>query len=66
MNSDPLDDAAEATELMLQEALAKKAPVPEKTGFCLECDEPTAGAFCSRECRETYEKRERMNKIKGN
>lgn len=66
MHSDPLDDAAETTELMLQEALAKKAHVPDKTGFCLECDEPTEGAFCSRECRETYERRERMKKITGN
>lgn len=65
MHSDPLDDAAETTELMLQEALAKKAPVPEKTGFCLECDEPTEGAFCSGECREDYERRERMKKITG-
>ena len=63
--SDPLEEAALITELMLQESLAKRKAVPEKTGFCLECDEPTEGAFCSRECREDHEARERIRKIKG-
>lgn len=64
--SDPLEEAALITEMMLQESLAKRKTVPEKTGFCLECEEPTTGAFCSKECREDYEIRDRINKIKGN
>jgi hypothetical protein len=63
--SDPLEEASAITEMMLQESLAKRKKVPEKTGFCLECEEPTEGAFCSRECRESYEIRDRLNKIKG-
>ena len=64
--SDPLEEAALITEMMLQESLAKRMAVPEKTGFCLECEEPTEGAFCSKDCREDYEARDRINKIKGN
>jgi len=63
--SDPLDDAAKTTELLFQEALRNRAKVPENTGFCLECGEPTKGAFCSKECREDYEKMERLKAIRG-
>ena len=63
--SDPLEDASAITEMMLQESLAKRKNVPEKTGFCLECEEPTEGAFCSKECREGHELRQRINTIKG-
>lgn len=63
--SDPLEEAALVSEMMLQESLSKRKAVPEKTGFCLECEEPTEGAFCSKECREDFEARERINKIKG-
>ena len=62
---DPLEEAEFATEMMLQESLSKKMPVPEKTGFCLECEEPTEGAFCSGECREDYEHRARIKAISG-
>lgn len=63
--SDPLEAASAITEMMLQESLAKRKKVPEKTGFCLECEEPTEGAFCSKECREEHELRQRINTIKG-
>ena len=63
--SDPLEAASAITEMMLQESLAKRMKVPEKTGLCLECDEPTEGAFCCKECREEYELRQRINAIKG-
>ena len=63
--SDPLDQAAEQTELMLRSALSTRMKVPEKTGFCLACDEPTEGAFCSKECREDYERLRKMNAING-
>jgi len=65
--SDPLDEAERFVNLFLQEGLAKRAPVPEKTGTCLvlDCGEPTEGSFCSKECREDYEKIERLRKIRG-
>lgn len=63
--SDPLEDAEAVTEMLFQEALRKKAKVPEKTGFCLACEEPTEGAFCSKECREDYERIARLKAIGG-
>jgi hypothetical protein len=63
--SDPLDEAAAVTEMLLAEGLRKRAKVPEKVGFCLACEEPTEGAFCSRECREDYERLERLKAIRG-
>jgi hypothetical protein len=63
--SDPLDEAAKVTEMLFQEALRNKAKVPEKTGFCLGCAEPTPGAFCSSDCREDYERLEKIKAIRG-
>ena len=63
--SDPLDEAERFTNLFVQESLSKRAAVPEKTGECLECGEPTPGAFCSKECREDYEQREKLKAIAG-
>ena len=64
--SDPLDDAALVTYMLIQEAMSKRLKVPEKTGFCFTCEEPTVGAFCCTECREYYDRVERMNAIRGN
>ena len=63
--SDPLDQAEHTTNLFLEAALRVKAKIPENTGFCLTCDEPTTGAFCSKECREHHEHVEKMKKIQG-
>ena len=63
--SDPLDEAERFTNLFVQEALSKKLSVPEKTGFCLACEEPTEGAFCSKDCREDYERIARLKAISG-
>jgi hypothetical protein len=63
--SDPLDEAAQVTEMLLQEALRNRQKVPESTGFCLACDEPTHGAFCCAECREDYERIAKINAIRG-
>lgn len=63
--SDFLEDAANTTEILFQEALRNRAKVPDNTGFCLECNEPTRGAFCSKECREDYEKMQRLKAIRG-
>lgn len=62
---DPLEQAEEATELWLAESLRNRAKVPEKTGLCLACDEPTEGAFCSGDCREDYERIARLKAISG-
>jgi hypothetical protein len=65
--SDPLDEAERYVELLMKEGLANRPKVPEKTGVCLarDCGEPTEGAFCSKECREDWEKVERLRKIQG-
>lgn len=63
--SDPLEEAAAITEMLLAESLRIRAKVPEKTGFCLACEEPTEGAFCSKDCREDYERMERLKAISG-
>lgn len=63
--SDPIDDADLAVEMNLKRSLSHREPVPELTGFCMECDEPTPGAFCDSECRESHERRERMARING-
>lgn len=63
--SDSLDDAAVVTEMLLAESLRMRAKVPENTGFCLACEEPTEGAFCSKECREDYERLSRIKAING-
>ena len=63
--SDPLEEAAETTERLLAESLSKRKKVPEKTGYCLYCEEPTEGAFCSTDCREEYELQQKIDAIKG-
>lgn len=63
--ADFLEDAEATSNLILEEALRRKAKVPEKTGFCLACEEPTEGAFCSKECREDYERIARLKAIGG-
>jgi hypothetical protein len=63
--SDPLEEAAAITEMLLAESLRMRAKVPENTGFCLACEDPTKGAFCSKECREDYERIDRIKAING-
>jgi hypothetical protein len=63
--SDMLDDAAIASELWLLNSLNNRKKVPELTGFCLSCDEPTEGIFCSPECREDHERIQRAKQIGG-
>jgi hypothetical protein len=63
--SDMLEDAANASEIWLQNSLRNRQKVPESNGFCLSCDEPTEGIFCSKECREDHERIQRAKKIGG-
>ena len=63
--SDLFDDADAATELWLQANLNRRPKVPTLTGYCLVCEEPTPGAFCSKDCSEDFEKITRQRKING-
>jgi len=64
--ADIIDDAQEAMEAQeeLRRATAK-AFKPIRTGSCIECEEPTEFTFCCADCRDVYEKRERMKAISG-
>lgn len=57
-----IDDQADAaTELFLNVALSNRKKVLQYAGACHNCSEPLeVGIFCSSECREDYELRERM------
>lgn len=64
---DIVDDAQEAMEIaeqLRQQAAQQFKPV--RTGSCIECDEPTKFTFCSVDCRDSYERRQRMKAITGN
>jgi hypothetical protein len=64
--ADIIDDSQELQEAQIAAALAKRMKVPEKTGLCLACDTPvTVGVFCDADCREFYERAERIRAIKG-
>ena len=63
--SDLLEEAAERTELLLQQSLSVRQPVPPKSGSCLNCGDEVSGAFCSNECREDWELEEKIRKMRG-
>ena len=59
--TDQLDQENELSEQHLQHALNTKAHQPRYTGLCHNCTEHIeAGAFCSPECREDWEQRQRF------
>jgi len=64
--ADVVDDAQEAMEALadFQKATAKEF-VPIRTGFCIECEEPTEFTFCSVPCQQDNERRERIKAIAG-
>ena len=62
---DEADRASEQEEKQREAALSHRKPVPERTGFCLNCDELSQGAFCNQYCREDYERFERAEKRNG-
>lgn len=64
--ADIIDDSQEIQEAQIAQALARRKKVPEKTGLCLACEEPVKeGVFCDIDCREFYERSERIRAIKG-
>jgi hypothetical protein len=63
--ADMIEEAEAVTEMFFQQALRNRSRALAPTGFCHLCEEPTTGAFCSRECREDHEKIDRLKKING-
>lgn len=70
---DEADRAQFETEFMLAAALKRLKPRAIATGLCLECETdlpPPTGKypalFCSTDCRDMFEKREKMKRINGN
>lgn len=63
--ADIMDEASDVSEMLLANSLRNRAKVEQNTGFCLYCEEPTEGAFCSKECREDYEAEQKMKRISG-
>jgi len=62
------DYGNEAAEIFNQDAIRAAAkqhkPLP-MTGFCHNCDEPTAELFCDCDCRNDYEHRVTTRKKQG-
>jgi len=60
-----LDDDIDAmTELHLRVALSHRKNVLQFVGACHNCSEPLEqGNFCSSECREDWEHRDKMKKV---
>jgi hypothetical protein len=70
--SDDIDRAQQETEFMLAAALRRTRPKLIPTGKCLECETELIGIegdypalFCDRNCRDDFEKREKMRRING-
>lgn len=64
--ADEADRANDLAEWMVE--VARKAPQTgtlARIGRCHNCDEPAIGAFCSKECGEDFEKRQKVLRITG-
>jgi hypothetical protein len=59
-----LDDIASDAEQLDRDVCMKyRRPELVRIGFCHNCSEPIKdGCFCSPECRQDYEQRERFNR----
>lgn len=62
MNLD--DSATQQEEFARENALRLRKPEPIKTGFCLECNEPSKHSYCSCDCRWLNERRNSQKKGK--
>ena len=58
---DDMDVAQEVERQMLELQLRMRKPVPERTGYCANCDALllNGGAYCDALCRDDHERRER-------
>jgi RNA polymerase-binding transcription factor DksA len=70
--ADDADRAQQETEFLLAAALRRSRVTHKPTGFCIECEEeiPTIDGdppklFCCIDCRNLFEKREKMKRIAG-
>ena len=64
--TDILDDASKVEELHLGIALKHRNPIYTPCGACFNCSEPIEkGLFCSKDCGEDFELRERTKKREG-
>lgn len=64
--ADPADNAQEAVEQTVALANAARQARPSlPVGRCLECDDATPGSFCCPECRDSYERKIKLNRING-
>jgi hypothetical protein len=59
--SDYIDSAQDRELLDRDLALQLRKPELRHTGYCHNCGESTAGAFCDIECGNDYEQRKRFN-----
>ena len=67
MYPDPIDFAADLAERERQASLTVRKPTLARTGYCHACGEPLlpAAIFCDAECREQYERMQRLARING-
>lgn len=54
---DQFDRATELEEMHREAALTHRKPVPDRDGKCLNCDEPSEGAFCDVDCQQDAKRR---------
>jgi len=54
---DDIDRASDLEERYRAIAQAKRMPVPERNGKCLNCAEPSEGAFCDTDCQQDAKRR---------
>jgi hypothetical protein len=60
---DDSDKASEYEGLFRESAIAFRKASPKLTGMCLNCGVKTKGAYCSADCREDWERIQRMKRI---
>ncbi len=54
---DEAEKAEEQEAIHRAAALSHRKPVPERNGKCLNCDEPSEGAFCDADCQQDAKRR---------
>lgn len=66
---DLCDECQPEIDNYINQCLAKTRSKPPMTptGFCLYCDEETENnkPFCNNECRDEYDKEQKLNRIRG-
>jgi len=64
-----LIDAAQDADARNREACIREVPYTHQrvqpTGYCYNCGDHTHSLFCDADCRDDFEKRQRIGKIGG-